>query len=236
MKTLLTIGILLVGLGLWAQTNTASIPGATTNASAASAAGIAVMIVYDGSGSMADPVPGIDSKPTPKFFIANKAVNSIIRQLLAYSQGKHVEVQAGLVDFVGGKIQRPIPLLALTPETAKRFVAWTRDFRQPEGGTPLGAAILAAQKQLATSQCLHQHILVITDGMSNAGPPPEKVLKKLRNGDHPVPVYFVAFDVAADLFKPVKEEGAMVVSASDETQLNTEINAILGQKILLEAE
>ena len=53
--------------------------------------------------------------------------------------------------------------------------------------------------------------------MSNAGPPPEKVLKKLRNGDHPVPVYFVAFDVAADLFKPVKEEGAMVVSASDES-------------------
>ena len=62
------------------------------------------------------------------------------------------------------------------------------------------------------------------------------MLNQLRNGHHPVPVYFVAFDIAADFFKPVKAEGAMVVSASDEAQLNTQINTILGQKILLEAE
>jgi hypothetical protein len=38
------------------------------------------------------------------------------------------------------------------------------------------------------------------------------------------------------VFGPVKAEGATVVSASDEAQLNVEINHILGQKILLEAE
>jgi len=49
-------------------------------------------------------------------------------------------------------------------------------------------------------------------------------------------VYFVAFDVAAQVFDPVKNLGATVVSASNELQLKTQIDALLGKKILLEAE
>jgi hypothetical protein len=46
----------------------------------------------------------------------------------------------------------------------------------------------------------------------------------------------VAFDVAAKVFDPVKKLGATVVGASDEKQLNTQLEYILQRKILLEEE
>ena len=49
-------------------------------------------------------------------------------------------------------------------------------------------------------------------------------------------VHFVAFDTNAKVFDPVKKLGATVVSASDEKQLNTQLEFILQRKILLEEE
>jgi hypothetical protein len=46
----------------------------------------------------------------------------------------------------------------------------------------------------------------------------------------------VAFDVAAKVFDPVKKQGATVVSAANELELKTQIDSLLGKKILLEAE
>ena len=232
MKTLLTAGIIALfiagGFNAPAQTNTSL---AKTNDS-----GIAVSIVYDGSGSMADSVPGENNQQTPKYIIANKAILSIIRQLVAFSQDKHVNVQGGLVYFLDGHIHQGIPLVDLTPQSEVSFKDWAHHFNAPSGGTPLGVAIREAQTQLGQSQSLHKHILVITDGASNLGIRPEQVLHEIRSSANPIPVYFVAFDVTTRIFIPVKAEGATVVSASDEAQLNVEINHILGQKILLESE
>jgi len=224
----LLIGLATSGLTAQAQTNAATVQTNT--------GGIAVSIVYDGSGSMADRVPGADHQPTPKFRIANKAIASIIRQLVAFSQDKQVEVQAGLVYFVAGKIHQAIPLTSLTPASGASFTAWAGNFTAPAGGTPLGLAIREAQHQLDPSHCLHKHILVITDGVSNSGISPDRVVHAIRASPNPMPVYFVAFDINASVFDPVKAQGATVVSASDEAQLNVEINHLLGQKILLEAE
>jgi hypothetical protein len=49
-------------------------------------------------------------------------------------------------------------------------------------------------------------------------------------------VHFVAFDVAAKVFDAVKKQGATVVAASDEKQLDTQLQFILQKKILLEEE
>jgi len=49
-------------------------------------------------------------------------------------------------------------------------------------------------------------------------------------------VHFVAFDVDAKVFDPVKKLGATVVGALDETQLNAQLSFILQKKILLEEE
>jgi len=49
-------------------------------------------------------------------------------------------------------------------------------------------------------------------------------------------VHFIAFDVDAKVFASVKKQGATVVSASDEKQLNSQLEFILQKKILLEDE
>lgn len=224
---LISLSFLVLGFNLLGQTN--AVP-------ASSAKTIAVSIVYDGSGSMSELVPSGDQQQSPKYLIANQAVDSIVKQLLAYSQDKQVEVQAGLVYFVGSKIHQAIPLASVNSGQVALFNKWTHDFTSPDGGTPLGLAIQQAQRQLAQSESIHKHILVITDGVSNFGVAPERVVHDLRDGTNSVPVYFVAFDVSAKVFDRVKAEGATVVSASDAAQLNARINQILSQKILLEAE
>ncbi len=49
-------------------------------------------------------------------------------------------------------------------------------------------------------------------------------------------MHFVAFDVDAKQFAPLKKLGATVVGAADEKQLNTQLEYILQRKILLEEE
>ena len=51
-----------------------------------------------------------------------------------------------------------------------------------------------------------------------------------------ISTHFVAFDVDAKVFDPVKKLGATVVGASDERQLNTQLEFIFEKKILLEEE
>jgi len=62
-------------------------------------------------------------------------------------------------------------------------------------------------------------------------------LKKLATDQHSsFSVHFVAFDVDARQFSPLKRLGATVVGAADEKQLNSQLQFILQQKILLEEE
>jgi hypothetical protein len=83
-------------------------------------------------------------------------------------------------------------------------------------------------------------VLILTDGLNTAGPAPNVVLpklKKLAADQHSsFSVHFVAFDVDARQFAPLKRLGATVVGAADEKQLNTQLQFILQQKILLEEE
>ena len=60
-------------------------------------------------------------------------------------------------------------------------------------------------------------------------------MQRLKNGA-PVYFHFVAFDVDARVFAGVKKNGATLVSASDEKQLNDKLSFVLEEKILLEKE
>ena len=48
--------------------------------------------------------------------------------------------------------------------------------------------------------------------------------------------HFVAFNVDAKVFDSVKKQGATVVGAADEKQLNSQLEFIMQKKILLEEE
>jgi uncharacterized protein YegL len=126
------------------------------------------------------------------------------------------------------------------PFDAAVLEQFARSFTSPSGNTPLGNAMSVATRKVLSSPLSRKHVLVITDGMNTAGPTPAEVmprLKKQAEGEHTsVSVHFVAFDVDAKQFDSVKKLGATVVGASDEKQLNTQLEYILQRKILLEEE
>ena len=77
--------------------------------------------------------------------------------------------------------------------------------------------------------------------MNTAGPTPgrgpaEAQAAGASRSRQALSVHFVAFDVDAKVFAPVKKLGATVVGAADEKQLNTQLEFILQRKILLEEE
>ena len=83
-------------------------------------------------------------------------------------------------------------------------------------------------------------MLVITDGVNNGGPTPAEVIPSLNHRAErqqtALSIHFVAFDVDASEFTPVKKLGATVVGAANETQLNNQLDFILQNQILLEKE
>lgn len=194
---------------------------------------LALVIVYDGSGSMKDKVPAENGKQAPKYVIANNAMVAIADKLQEYCDSHKTNIDAGLVMFKDSQVRTAIPMETFK---ADRFKAWARDFKGPNGGTPLGNGIQMANSLLSKSHAAKKHILVVTDGESNVGPSPESILSQMKASNAGVSVYFVAFDVEARVFEPVKTQGATVVSASDEARLRVQLDTIVGKKILLEAE
>ena len=213
-----------------------TVTGQTTAPSAASGgvpAALALVILYDGSGSMADKVPNLNGVPTAKYQLANNAVRTIAQKMENYCTNKNVTIDAGLIYFTQARVKVGIPFQTFQ---ARSFEDWAQNFKSPEGGTPLGEGIKAANKMLATSHALKKHILIVTDGESNQGQTPQAVLARMKGAQASTSVYFVAFDVSARVFDPVKQMGATVVSAANELELKTQIDSLLGKKILLESE
>jgi hypothetical protein len=206
---------------------------APSSAPAGAPPALALVILYDGSGSMGDKVPDLNGNPTPKFRLANNAVRTIAQKMENFRTNKNVNIDAGLLYFTDAKVKVGIPFQSFQEG---KFEEWAGNFRSPVGGTPLGNGIKEANKMLATSHALKKHILVVTDGESNQGETPQGVLERMKARGDLTSVYFVAFDVAAKVFDPVKKQGATVVSAANELELKTQIDSLLGKKILLEAE
>lgn len=207
-------------------------PAPSTNTSVAPPA-LALVILYDGSGSMGQKVPDLKGEPTPKYLLANNAVMTIAQKVENYCTNKNVTIDAGLLYFTHAKVKVGIRFQEFQ---AKRFEDWARNFAEPDGGTPLGEGIKRANKMLAASKAAKKHILIITDGESNQGESPQTVIARMKREQDFTSVYFVAFDVSAKVFDPVKKLGATVVSAANESELKSGVDNLLGKKILLEAE
>jgi len=203
--------------------------------------GVAVAIVYDTSGSMKDPVKDLNGKPTPKYLIANRALEAIANQLQAFatntSSGQPRKVESGVFTFSANDATEAVKFGAFD---AKAIHEFARSFSQPAGSTPLGNALNTASRAVLKSPLSRKHILIITDGLNTAGPEPSAVMPRLKQRAEStgtaVSVHFVAFDIAAKAFDAVKKQGATVVAAADEKQLNSQLEFIMQRKILLEEE
>jgi hypothetical protein len=203
--------------------------------------GVAIAIVYDTSGSMKEPVKNTAGQAAPKYVIANRALLAIASRIQTYATngpaGEPRKIKAGLYVFQNNAPRVALPFGTFDPAA---LTTWVNGFSAPDGGTPLGTTLNTAANAVFGSGLTHQHVLVITDGMNTIGPNPDTILAKLqREADKKqilLGVHFVAFDVDDKVFAGVKKLGATVMSAADETQLNSQLEFILENKILLEAE
>jgi hypothetical protein len=201
--------------------------------------GVAVAIVYDTSGSMKEPVPDAAGGTAPKYVIANRALLAVTQQLQGFATNPVTprKLNAGLFIFQGDQARE---VVKLGPLDAGALERWASRFATPHGNTPLGNALSAATRAVLNSPLSRKHVLVITDGINTVGPRPEAVLPRLQEQaaqrNAIFSVHFVAFDVDARQFARLKQLGATVVGAADEKQLNSQLQFILQQKILLEDE
>jgi hypothetical protein len=208
---------------------------------AAEQEGVALAIIYDTSGSMRDPVRDEAGRLTPKYLIANKALARVADQIQAFvtnnAGGAPRKIDAALFIFQGEHARE---VMKLAPFDAASLKNWAAHFSNPNGSTPLGNALTAASRAVFASPLPRKHVLIITDGMNTVGSSPAEVLphlkKRAEQQQTALSVHFIAFDVDAKLFDPVKKLGATVVAASNESQLNSQLQFILQRKILLEEE
>lgn len=199
--------------------------------------GLAVAIIYDTSGSMLEPVQNAQDVPEAKYLVAQRAMSSILDLLAAYAFATNHVVEVELLTLAGNRAQTALPM---RPFNAAAFKSWIKAFDDPKGGTPLGAAVRKAARDLLASPLTRKHVLVLTDGENTEGPEPQNVMpdiqKQAAEFQTRIQYHFVAFDVAAERFNAIKELGATVVSAMDEVQLKDQLEYIMQNKILLENE
>jgi hypothetical protein len=210
--------------------------------SAAEDDGIALAIIYDTSGSMKDAVPDQAGRSAPKYVIANRALVAVANQLEAFATntpagGGPRKLSTALFVFEKSGAREAVKFGPLDAATLR---SWAEHFNAPSGNTPLGNALTTASHAVLNSTLSHKHVLVITDGMNTAGPKPEEVLPRLKRQAEQkhttLDVHFIAFDVNAKIFEPIKQLGATVVSAANGSQLDAQLGYILHRKILLEDE
>lgn len=208
---------------------------------AAADEGTAIAIVYDTSGSMSERVPAGPGKTLPKYIIANQALSNIIERISLFATntagGTPRKIETGLFIFRGDGANE---VVKFGPFDAAALHTWVRNFKQPNGSTPLGNAVDAASRAVLASGLSRKHVVVITDGMNTAGPKPEAVVPRIKSAaaekNATVSFHFVAFDVDAKVFAPVKALGATVLPAANQQQLQTQLEYIFEKKILLEDE
>lgn len=199
--------------------------------------GVALAIVYDTSGSMSETVRDSKGASSPKYVIANRALLSVVKQIQAFATNSAVraKIETALYTFDGTRAKEVVKLGPFEPAPIE---SWAKNFSGPNGGTPLGNTLKTASDALLHSPLSRKHVLIITDGINTLGPEPAAVMPLINQNavqkQTTVFVHFIAFDVDAKVFDPVKKLGATVAAASDETQLNSQLDFILQNQILLE--
>ena len=195
--------------------------------------GIAAVLLVDVSGSMDEEIERGDGR---KIAIARRAALDLVMQFDTYAAAHPDEpVLIGLYEFSGSAAASTREVIALgapDPAAAKSALARLR----PNGGTPIGAAMIAATRTLDQSGLSRRHLLVVTDGENTDGYAPDDVMAALgRRPDAARPsVYFVAFDIAASRFDGVRNAGGLVLEAADAKELNQTLDVLLNGKILVE--
>jgi Mg-chelatase subunit ChlD len=199
--------------------------------------GLAAAIVIDVSGSMADSVAGLDGRSEPKIAIARRAARDLVEQFARYADDhKEEPVLLGLYEFSRRRGEADCrPVIEMGPPDRTRAEAAIERLK-PEGGTPIGQAMITAKRQLDGTGLSRRHLLLVTDGENTDGFAPDRVARVIerRPSEERPSIYFVAFDLDAKRFAGVRDAGGLVLPAANARELNDTLDSLLRGKILLE--
>jgi Mg-chelatase subunit ChlD len=199
--------------------------------------GLAAAIAIDVSGSMDEKVAGRDGQKEPKIDIARRAALDLVDQFVSYARAhQDVPVLLGVYEFSRRRGEPDCrPVVAMGPPDRERAAAAIARL-DADGGTPIGQAMITAKRALDDTGLTRRHLLVVTDGENTDGVAPDRValaIGKRPDAERPS-IYFVAFDIEANRFSRVRDAGGLVLSAANATELNTTLDALLSDKILVE--
>jgi hypothetical protein len=209
----------------------------TPDTVAARQEGIAAAILLDTTGSMKEMIQGRDGQQKSKMQVAQAALLNLLQKFSDFA-GNHpdTKIRVGIYEFSTRPDQPSCrPIIPLSPPDLSAARSAIHSVT-PEGTTPIGDAMITAKRALDTTGFTHRHILVITDGENNRGYLPGDVAAVIAGEprEERAAIYFIAFDVEAEAFDPVKEAGGLVLAAGNEQQLGETLDFILTGKILVE--
>ncbi|MET0262902.1 MAG: VWA domain-containing protein [Rariglobus sp.] len=215
-----------------------------SNTAFAQVADVALVVVYDTSGSMRSPIRTQGGSLEAKHVVAKRAFSAVIDRLerftkpsadaSATSPAKRLDL--AIVIFSGSRAQVALPMAPLNGDATRK---WLSALATPDSGTPLGDAIAQAGRILNATPALSKHLLVLTDGENTTGISPHAAVKALQKPEpsHPTPVFVhvLALDISPSVFSALQKAGATLVGAADEKQLQSQLDFILENQILVEA-
>jgi Ca-activated chloride channel homolog len=199
--------------------------------------GLAAAILIDVSSSMKGSVASEDGRDEAKIDVARRAAGDLVEQFARYADEHRDEpVLLGLYEFSQRNREPDCrPILPMGPPDRARAES-ALDAVRPDGGTPIGNAMIAAKRELDGTGLTRRHLLVVTDGENTDGFAPDRVAAAIgRRPEAERPsIYFVAFDIDKDRFAKVRDAGGLVLAAANARELNDTLDNLLRGKILIE--
>ncbi|MCY4181249.1 MAG: VWA domain-containing protein, partial [Litoreibacter sp.] len=149
------------------------------------------MIVFDGSGSMAELGPGID---TPRIFEARKAMRRALPQIEPFRN-------LGLLIYGPGPLDgcSNIELKLMPRAAAAAPILAEVDQLQPGGMTPIATSVRAAAEALNFRE-RPSTIVLITDGNETCGGTPCALGESLATSAHDLTIHTIGFKIRIDPF------------------------------------
>ena len=197
--------------------------------------GLAAVVLVDVSGSMNDRIKGERRR---KLEAAQAAAADLVGAFAKYAAAHPgTPVLVGVHEFSDRSNQPSArEVIRLGPPDPAGAGAAIRGMKAG-GGTPIGEAMVVARVALDRSGLQRRHLLVVTDGENTDGPDPALVTSILEKqpDEQRASLYFVAFDVDAEAFAPVKNAGALLLSAKSGAELAATFDELLSDRILVEA-
>ena len=192
--------------------------------------GVALDIVLDNSGSMADTARG---DPRPKYIVAREAIERMLDATdSAVAKRPDFPVVIALHAFTD-EVRTVLPMQPYNRDSVSAALARVP---RPGGGTAIGRGIDEARKALYRSGVYRKNILVVTDGENTSGPSPSSVAREVfERSEGGVRLYFVAFDVDAAKFSFVHLVKGEVIGAANARALGAALDSLYQGRVLAEA-